>query len=103
MRTVERELDRILTRLRNALRERGYTHLEVQEVLGWGRSYISQLLTKQKSLRVEQILKILNVINVDPADFFGETFQFGKFSEARPRRGGGYGRRAAPSPGSTIR
>jgi transcriptional regulator with XRE-family HTH domain len=71
---VDKELDRILTLLRNKIREKGFTQLEVQETLGWGRSYISQLLTKQKSLRVEQVLLILNVIGVDPADFFAELY-----------------------------
>lgn len=73
---VGKELDRILTLLRNKIREKGFTQLEVQETLGWGRSYISQLLTKQKSLRVEQVLLILDVIGVDPADFFGELYHF---------------------------
>ena len=41
MTTLERELDRVLTLLRNKIRERGFTQLEVQEALGWGRSYIS--------------------------------------------------------------
>ncbi len=74
MREVERQLDRILVLLRNQIRQRGFTQLEVQEVLGWGRSYISQLLTKQKSLRVEQVLLILNVIGVDPVEFYGELY-----------------------------
>ena len=81
MRTIERELDRVLTLLRNKIRERGFTQLEVQEALGWGRSYISQLLTKQKSLRIEQVLLILNVIGVDPGEFFSELYHF-------PRAGG---------------
>lgn len=63
---VERDLERILTRLRNLIRDRGFTQLEVQDALGWGRSYISQLLTKQKSLRIEQVLMILNVVGVKP-------------------------------------
>ena len=74
MNSIERELDRVLTLLRNKIRERGFTQLEVQEALGWGRSYISQLLTKQKSLRVEQVLLILSVIKVSPPDFFGELY-----------------------------
>jgi len=65
-----------LTLLRNKIRERGFTQLEVQEALAWGRSYISQLLTKQKSLRVEQVLLILNVIGVDPGEFYAELYQF---------------------------
>lgn len=73
-RTAERELERVLTLLRNKIRERGFTQLEVQEALSWGRSYISQLLTKQKSLRVEQVLLILDVIGVEPAEFFGELY-----------------------------
>ena len=76
MRTTDRELDRVLTLLRNKIRERGFTQLEVQEALGWGRSYISQLLTKQKSLRIEQVLLILNVVGVDPGDFFSELYHF---------------------------
>lgn len=101
---VEKELDRILTLLRNKIRERGFTQLEVQDTLGWGRSYISQLLTKQKSLRVEQVLLILSVIGVDPADFFSELYHFvpmdlsirnlDEYAErprVRPMRGMGFG------------
>ena len=72
---VEGEIDRILTLLRNKIRERGFTQLEVQEALAWGRSYISQLLTRQKSLRVEQVLLILNVIGVEPAEFYAELYR----------------------------
>ncbi len=93
MRTVERDLDRVLTLLRNRIRERGFTQLEVQEAIGWGRSYISQLVTKQKSLRVESVLMILNVIDVKPEDFWAEVYQFGPFGGQRPARA----RRAAPS------
>ena len=77
MATAEKELDRVLTLLRNKIRERGFTQLEVQEALSWGRSYISQLLTKQKSLRVEQVLLILEVIGVDPGEFFAELYPSG--------------------------
>lgn len=73
---VEKELTRILTLLRNKIRERGFTQLEVQDALGWGRSYISQLLTKQKSLRVEQVLLILKVIGVEPVEFYSELYHF---------------------------
>ncbi len=83
MREVERQLDRILTLLRNKIRQQGFTQLEVQEVLGWGRSYISQLLTKQKSLRVEQVLLILNVIGVDSAAFFAELYPPGTMDGLR--------------------
>ncbi len=81
---IEKEVDRVLTLLRNKIRERGFTQLEVQEKLNWGRSYISQLLTKQKSLRVEQVLMILDTVKVDPKDFYGELYQFPR-PEARLR------------------
>ncbi len=82
---IDRELDRYITLLRNKIREAGYTQLEVQESLGWGRSYISQLLTKQKSLRVEQVLAILSVISVEPKEFFAELY-VGVPRFAAPRR-----------------
>ncbi len=94
-RNVDRDLSRILTLLRHRIRERGFTQLEVQATMGWGRSYISQLLTQQKSIRIDQVLQILKVINVDPADFWSEIYPGGRFGEHRPVRPA---REAAPSP-----
>ncbi len=74
MHNVERELDRYLTALRNLIRQRGFTQLEVQEALGWGRSYVSQLLTKQKGLRFEQVPMILNTIGVTPEEYLSEIY-----------------------------
>ncbi len=73
---VERDVERILTRLRGAIRERGYTQLEVQKALGWGRSHISRLLTRQQSLRVDHVHMILDVIGVQPGDFWAEVYSF---------------------------
>ena len=74
MDTIDREVERVLTLLRNKVRERGFTQLSVQAELGWGRSYISQLFTRQKCLRMEQVLLILGVIGVHPAEFFAELY-----------------------------
>lgn len=79
---IDKEVDRILTLLRNKIRERDFTQLDVQGQLQWGRSYISQLLTKQKSLRVEQVLSILNVINIEPKEFFAELYRWAPGTEA---------------------
>ena len=38
--TTGREGERILLHLRHAIRDQGFTQLQVQEALGWGRSYI---------------------------------------------------------------
>ena len=78
--------------LGNKIREHGFTQLEVQQDLGWGRSYISQLTTRQKGLRVEQVLLILNVIGIDPAEFYGELY----WPEAARRTG--RQRRLPPTP-----
>ncbi len=87
MRAVDRDLDRILTLLQARMRDRCYTQLEVQEHLGWGRSYISQLVNKNKSARVEQVLMILNVIDVEPEDFWAEVYPIGAFGQpSRARR-----------------
>ena len=96
MRIVDKEVDQVLTLLRNKIRERGFTQLQVQEALSWGRSYISQLLTKQKSLRVEQVLLILDVIGIDPADFFSELYHY-------PRPAAAYrDSRMAPAQGGDL-
>ena len=71
---VEKEVDRMLKLLREKIRDQGYTQLKVQEALGWGRTYISQLFRKQKSLRFDQILQILEVIEIDAVSFFSEFY-----------------------------
>lgn len=81
MESTDREVERVLDLLRDILRERGFTQLEVQDALGWGRSYLSQLFTRRKELRVEQLLLILSVIGVDPAEFFARLYR-----RAAPRR-----------------
>ncbi len=90
MRRVDREVERYLTLLSDKIRGRGFTQLEVQQALGWGRSYISQLVTKQKSLRIDQVLLILGVIGVDPTDFFSELYHPRQYYSGPP---------APPDPG----
>ena len=67
---VRADIERVLHLLRSLIHQRGYTQLKVQDALGWGRTYISQLFRQQKSLRLDQVLQILQVIEVPPADFF---------------------------------
>ena len=86
MSNVEPEVDRYLTLLRNKIRERGFTQLDVQQALGWGRSYISQLLTKQKALRVEQVLAILGVIRIEPLEFFQELYATSRYADVATLR-----------------
>ncbi len=74
MQDLSREVDRYLTLLRNKMRDKGFSQLEVQDALGWGRSYLSQLMTRQKKLRVDQVLAVLDVIGVTPVEFFAELY-----------------------------
>ncbi len=82
---VENGIERMLTLLRKKIRGQDFTQIEIQEPLGWGRSYISQLLSRQKALRVDQVLTILNTIGVAPAAFFGELYELPPYDGALRR------------------
>ncbi len=75
MQQADPEVDRYLTLLENKMRQQKFTQQDVQDALSWGRSYVSQLKTKQKKLRVEQLLMILQVIGVEPREFFAELYE----------------------------
>ena len=81
---IEKHIDSYLKLLRDLIRGRGFTQLEVQDVLGWGRSYISQLLTKQKALRFDQVL--LSVIGVTPDAFFARLYHLPTSRRSPERR-----------------
>ncbi len=66
----------MLLQLRSVIRQRGFTQLEIQTRLGWGKSYISQLVTRQKALRIDQVLRVLDVIAMTPAEFYGPLFNW---------------------------
>ena len=82
MASIAKSVERVLMLLRTKMRERGFTQIQVQEQLGWGRSYISQLMHMEKALRFEQILSILAVIGEDPAEFFAEVYRLESSSGA---------------------
>ncbi len=70
---VEAEMGRCVALLRNKIRRRGFTPQQVQDSLGWGRK-ISRLVKKPKTLQMRHLLLVLDVIGVEPADFFGELY-----------------------------
>ncbi len=72
---VDQEIDGILELLRAKIAERGFSQVKVQAQLGWKGSYLSQLFNKSKNLRVEQMLLILRVIEVEPIDFYSEFYR----------------------------
>ena len=101
MKHVDREVARYLSLLRRKIEEKGFTQLEVQEALSWGRSYISQLLNQQKALRLDQVLLVLDVIGVQPAEFFADLYPV--FSEPGVIVGPGRAPREAAGPAEELR
>ena len=82
---ASQEVERALRLLRTKIHEQGFTQLRVQQALGWGRTYISQLLRRQKSLRFDQILQILEVVEIEPAEFFSELYDLRPNDSTRSR------------------
>ncbi len=68
------EVESLLLLLRQRIAGSGLTQVEIQQPLGWGASYVSQLLSRAKALRVEQLLLILGVIEIEPRSFFAEFY-----------------------------
>ena len=85
MPNVERDLDRILASLRALIEDRGFTQVEVQNALGWGPGYISQVLNQQKGLRFDQLLMILNFVGVEPSAFFERIYRSSGTDKRRRR------------------
>lgn len=98
MASMDKQVEQILTLLRNRIRQSGYTQIEVQRKLHWGRSYLSQLLNGKKALRVEQVLRILEVIGIPARDFYADLYQFPR-PEARIRNLDEYAQATVPGLG----
>lgn len=72
---ITQQVDRILATLRHVIESSELNQQDIQKALGWGRTYITQLLNKQKALRISQILQILEVVEMEPTEFFNLVFQ----------------------------
>ncbi len=72
--TVHELVVPFLALLGKKIHEQTFTDLEVEEVLGWDRGHIQQLMTGRKSLHVEEVLSILGVVGVEPGEFFAELY-----------------------------
>jgi transcriptional regulator with XRE-family HTH domain len=74
MPTPEIGVQEVLNLVRVVMRRQKRTQLEVQEVLGWGRSSISQMMTGQKSVRLGQLLDLLRALELEQGEFFAELY-----------------------------
>ncbi len=62
-------------RIRNLRLASNLTQEELAERADLAKSFISQLERDQMSISVENLLELLKVLNVSPADFFRETVE----------------------------
>ncbi len=77
MKRVDAEVEKVLEVLRQKIKDQGLTQQQIQDMFGWGRSYVSQLLTAEKALRFDQIVMILSAIGMDSGEFFAEVYRTG--------------------------
>lgn len=65
---------RILERVRLRLHRGHLTQREVEKRVGFSRGYLSQLLAGSVEIKLWQLLAVLYVLDLEPADFFAELF-----------------------------
>jgi transcriptional regulator with XRE-family HTH domain len=80
----EEETRRAVRLLESLTEMKGITRGELDELLGAGRSYSSQLFTHRISPRYERILQILNVLEVEPSFFFRVLFPDAQDRQGQP-------------------
>lgn len=65
---------RILERLRLRLMRSRITQREIERRVGFSRGYLSQLLAGTVEMKYWQLLAILDAMELEPSEFFGELF-----------------------------
>ncbi len=63
-------LARILRLLQGAIRAAGHTQTEVDERIGRRRGYLSHVFQRRVDLKLHDLLRVLEVLKVEPAAFF---------------------------------
>ncbi len=67
---AEQYLDNGLRLLQGAIRATGYTQTEIDERIGRRRGYLSHVFQRRVDLKVGDLLRILQVLSIDPRLFF---------------------------------
>ena len=67
---VEVQVDRVCEALREVIRRKKSSLRQVEQVLGQGRGYMSQLLGGNVDIKLKHVFSVLAVIGVDPDEFF---------------------------------
>jgi transcriptional regulator with XRE-family HTH domain len=64
------ESERIIAMLKSAIRLSNYTYRDVERQLGWRVGTITRLMRGGAGLKIEHLLRILQVIGFSPGRFF---------------------------------
>lgn len=64
----------ICSRLRHLIKSKQLSVAEVERRAGWTQGYLADVLGGRKRLRVEHIDAVLEVLSVNPRDFFLAVF-----------------------------
>ena len=67
-------VQRVLDTLKTAMRLLGITNREVETRMTWSHGYLSRIFSGTIELRVEHVLWIVEIIGIDPAEFFDLAF-----------------------------
>lgn len=77
--TIEEEVRRATKLLETVMQAAGLTRKDLDQKLGAGPGYVSQVLTGRMELKFRHILAILKALDVDPGVFFQTLYP-----ESRP-------------------
>lgn len=71
---ADEHLTRILRLLQGAIRAAGHTQTEVDEKIGRRRGYLSHVFQRRVDLKLHDLLRALQVLEVEPRAFFHAAF-----------------------------
>jgi transcriptional regulator with XRE-family HTH domain len=69
---VREEVERVSTLLRRKIRGAGLTYGMVEERLGWGQGYLSQVLNGKVHLKLEHFFAVAKALGLSPQKLFAE-------------------------------
>jgi transcriptional regulator with XRE-family HTH domain len=71
---VELEVERVCESLREVIRRKKSSLRNVEQALGQGRGYMSQLLGGNVDIKLKHVFSVLSVIGVEPDEFFMNVY-----------------------------
>lgn len=70
----DEEIKLVLQELRRMIKRSEYSQRQVEEMAGFSKGYLSQLLARNLDLKVWHVLAILDVFKMSPSDFFERLY-----------------------------